>query len=487
MATLTQEQYDKTKALAASGNTAAIALLKSNPTVVGGTTMIGPQKDTNPSNPLASNSGMSAEQIKAVTDRVAATTDSPDVAAKAAALQKNNYVLPSQQSSAGMTLPSPTDTTGNTLTDATENLLPQAENRSSLVEFADMLNQATTLARNRRQASELGILEDYGFKPGQVAAGTMGQILGLLQQRTDTSYGALQDAAMQAYQNEEERKATDLANKQQLALSLVTKGVDSTVIEGLLNAPDFNSALSMAAGALKGSGDYTDVRTAEVDGKLMFFGVKEDGTVDQLAEFGSGATGGIDFTDAQKLKLEAAGLGSAPRDQQLAYLYPPEGEDKAVLLKQEFADAEAFADQFDGSPEDLERALRADAQYMTDGDITSVVNKYRTKQEASKREQDVKYNFAFDLIESNFNPAMLQTRDGELADAKRDSLNDIDSIDLKDYFDLKDDLTPEEERTLKQQVGKATIKKNTDGTFTITIDGESRTYKVSSSNSITQI
>lgn len=287
---------------------------------------------------------------------------------KAKEIQANNYALPSYT-------PPTTQQPGTPLADATEKLLPEAESRSSLVTFADMLNQATTLARDRRQASELGILEDYGFKPGQVTASTMGQVLNLLQQRTDTSHGALQDAAIQAHRDETQRQAVDMENKQQLALQLIGK-VDEATLNGILNAPDFNSAMAMSAGVLKGTGDYTDVRSAVVDGKLSFFGVKDDGTVEQLAQFGEGGLGGVEFKDAQKLELEAAGLGDASREEQLDYLYPPSEEpvDKIAARKSEFAELTEFAAQYPGSDDELKNYLLENKQYVDDGDIAQIVN-----------------------------------------------------------------------------------------------------------------
>ena len=397
-------------------------------------------------------------------------TDSKAAAQKvvdAGGIEAAKKTLPPKTSAAA---PSPaTPRKDTSVSDAVGNSLPAAENRSSLVEFADTLNKATSLARDRRQASELGILEDYGFKPGQVRAGTMGSVLNLLQSRADTSYGTLQNAAVSAYENEEKRKAADVQNRQALALQLLTSGkLDETGVAGIINATDFNSALSAAAGMIKaGNSDIEDIRT--IDNKII--AIKSDGTTEVIYE-GDGVSDGGQFTlssgqvryDSQG-NVIAQGSNDSPKS------------DRSVLLKQEFSTAEAFANQFEGSPDDLERALRADSEYMTDGDINSVVDMYRQKVDGGSREKKVKYDFAFGLIESNFNPAMLQSRDGELVDAVRDSKKDVDETDVADYFDEKDALTSEEEMALKEQLDKAQITKNPDGTFTITIDGESRTYK----------
>ena len=189
------------------------------------------------------------------------------------------------------------------ISDAVGSSLPAAENRSSLVEFADTLNKATSLARDRRQASELGILEDYGFKPGQVRAGTMGSVLNLLQSRADTSYGTLQNAAVAAYENEEKRKAADVQNRQSLALQLLTSGkLDETGVAGIINAPDFNSALSAAAGMIKANNtDVEDIRT--IDNKIV--AIKSDGSTEVIYE-GDG-TGDTFTLGTNQVRYDAEG------------------------------------------------------------------------------------------------------------------------------------------------------------------------------------
>jgi hypothetical protein len=377
---------------------------------------IGPQKDTNPVNPASSNSAMSDAQKKAVVDRVASKTDDPTVAAKAASLQGNNYQLPS---TTGKTEPT------KTLQDAVEKNLPEAESKSSLVDFADALDKATTLARQGRQARELGILDDFGFKPGQVNASTMGQILGLLDARSGTRTETLHTAAVDAYKMEEERKATEKTNIQNLALQMLTKGVDQTTIQGILNTTSLDQAMLASAGALKATKDYQDIR--EIDGKLI--GITKDGKTEVIYE-GVGGTG-TDFTDVQKLKLEAAGLANAPREQQLAALYPADetmtAEQKKVLYQQEFDMAKEYATTFDGTDEELEASLRRDSEHMTDSDIQAVIDT-RPPSDGDMKQA------AIEVVVGVWNPDLLQSRSGgEFKDAKDDAKKAI----YKDPYNIQ--------------------------------------------------
>jgi len=432
--------------------------------------------------PAAQPAVVDKPEEKKIIDNLAAKGYEPAVTAK-----ENNYTLPSLPSKAA----SVASTQGLDLsTNVEKSLASQEQSRSSLVDFADALTRATDLARARRQEREMGILDEYGFEPGKVRTGTMGGILNLLEQTGGSRAADLQNAAIDAYKTEDQRKQTEKTNIQNLALQLLTSGdVDQTGVQAILGTQDVNSALSVAAGIMKSKdNNIQDIRT--INNQLVK--VMKDGTAEVIDIEGFASSGaGRGFSDTQIHKLGAAGLGDASYEEQVEYLYPPKDApvDKAVALKQEFNDAEAFADQFTGSAGDLERTLRADSEYMTDGDIMSVVEKYEAKQKKTEREKVVKYDLAFGLIESNFNPAMLQTKGGELSDAVRDSLNDVDDTDIADYFDLKEDLTSEEERVLKQQLNKATITKNDDGTFTITIEGESRTYKKTGSGAgdITQV
>lgn len=222
-------------------------------------------------------------------------------------IQKNQYIIPKkpiadQQSEREKTIPD-SDTGG-----------------SSLVAFADALNQATKLARTRRQESEMGILSEYGFEPGEVRAGTMGGILDLLEQRSGNREEVMQTAAMDAFKMEEEQKVNDMAQRQSLALELLTSGkIDQQGVAAITNAGDLNSALSVAAGVItSGNSDYADIRT--IDNKLI--GVKEDGTTDVLYEGdGSGSGSSPGWTSTQTHQLNAAGLGNAPYEQQVDYLF----------------------------------------------------------------------------------------------------------------------------------------------------------------------
>lgn len=285
--TLTDDQYKK--------------LLKNNPTLAakysstGGSTSPAPATSGNITLPVTGSGNVSGGSIKLTPEQQAKVAkNNPSLA--------QSIGLPSYTSGASG---STTSTPKTSLADKTNELLPQAENRSSLVEFADMLNQATKLARDRRQASELGILEDYGFKPGQVRSATMGSILNLLQQRTDTSYGTLRDAAITAYQDETKRKADDLANKQSLALELLTSGnLDEKGVAAILATSSTDEALKVAAAQIKASDpSITDVR--EANGKLIK--TYKDGTT-EFVDIPGGASGGEQFTlGTNQVRYDAQG------------------------------------------------------------------------------------------------------------------------------------------------------------------------------------
>ncbi len=319
----------------------------------------------------------------------------------------------------------PTGEPTKTLNDAVEKALPGAESRSTLVEFADALDKATTLARQGRQAKELGILDSAGFQPGKVNASTMGQILNLLDQRGGTRAETLNTAAIDAFKMEEERKATEKTNIQNLALQMLTKGVDQTTIQGILNTTSLDQAMLASAGALKATKDYQDIR--EMDGKLI--GIKTDGTTEVIYE-GVGGTG-TDFTDAQKLKLEASGLANAPREQQLAALYPADEtmtpEQKKVLYQQEFDMAKEYAKTFDGTDEELESSLRRDSEHMTDSDIQAVIDT-RPPSDGDMKQA------AIEVVVGVWNPDILQSRSGgEFNDAKADAKKAI----YKDPYNIQ--------------------------------------------------
>jgi hypothetical protein len=193
-------------------------------------------------------------------------------------IKANNYTLPPLSSvKDDRTLPNP----------VVENKSLPGARKSSLVEFADTLTKATSLARQSRQAAQMGILDTAGFQPGSVAPATMAGILKLMEARSDDYSNPLTSAAQDAYRDEIERADEEIKQKdeearqvQDLAISLLTKGLGNETIQGVLAAPDMNSAIAVASAALKTSSKnpYVDIRSSG----NSIVGIKDDGTAEVI-------------------------------------------------------------------------------------------------------------------------------------------------------------------------------------------------------------
>ena len=395
--TLTDEQYAELKT--------------ANPSLAAGYSFVGG------ATPAPSGGSLGSKDIKDISQNQLIDAFAKAGNTKAKQAQSNNYTLPSP-SNTSSGLPAPNQ--ANSLSALTEKNLPEATKRSSLVDFADALDQATALARGRRQKSELGILEDFGFKPGQVTASTMGQILNLLEARTDKSHSAIQGAAMDAYKTQEEQKATEQSNIQNLGLQLLTSGnIDPIGMQGVLNSGSFDAALGVAAGLIKASGDYDDVTSSTVNGQLQFFGVKKDGTIDNLGTFGDKTASG-------------RGDGYAPTNDIKEYQYAVAHDNYGGTFEEwkndkkdnspDFTTAQLLVDANPGASEaEVRVALlsRASDLNMSVTDINSIIASH------FGQKKEVKEG-AIKLMVDVWNPEILLKREGgELTAAKAAAIKKI--------------------------------------------------------------
>lgn len=116
---------------------------------------------------------------------------------------------------------------------------------TGMTNFAGALNKAVSLARKQRQSADLDLLGKH-IQPGSVSASTFTSLLSDINTASNSYSEPLVTEALDAAKVEEETRQS----VRDLALELARGGANKETIDGILNAPDVDSAMSMAAGAL---------------------------------------------------------------------------------------------------------------------------------------------------------------------------------------------------------------------------------------------
>jgi hypothetical protein len=177
--------------------------------------------------------------------------------------------------------------------------------KGSLVMFADALNQATELARKSRLRNQQGQLATAGFTPGNVSPGTFAAIIGNLERRESSFSAPLSESAVKAYQDSASNEVSTRASINELALSLVENGASREAVNGVLKAPNLESAISMAAGVLE-SKSSTNEEVRQVGNKIVMVDTKTGAT--RLVFDGGSGSGGTDSEELLSVS-ESARLG----------------------------------------------------------------------------------------------------------------------------------------------------------------------------------
>ena len=319
--------------------------------------------------------------------------------------------------------------------------LPDAP-RSSLVDFADTLNQATTLARTRRRESEMGILDQFGFEPGKVRAGTMGNILNLLDKRAESSHEVAQNAAIDAFKSEQVRKDTDKTNIQNLALQLLTSGdVDQAGVNAILGSGSLDSAMGVAAGLIKGSdAKVTDVRM--VNGSLVK--IFQDGTAEKVdiqgmsdaenVEYDTYTSDGVIYQYKKdkttgKIIGEVETIGGESGNSKPTIYKGEEALSKAnefVLLNQEaYKTGEKSRNEF--------FLYLKSVTDLSDGEVNKILDEGKIFDDDGPSDEAVK-NKAAEITVSVWDKDWWKFEDkGELKSGKEDAINAINNPDHDNY------------------------------------------------------
>lgn len=163
-------------------------------------------------------------------------------------------------------------------------LPPSDTKKSSLSAFSSALEDAVSLARNKRQSKDLDFLGGV-IPKGAVSAGTFTGLLANLNQASTNFTDPLVKGAMESAQADENARLEQANSIRDLALSLVQSGTSQEVVQGILQAKDLDSAIGMAAGAMSAKGK---LKTEQIGTKLVQYDPNDpEGTVRVLFDGGS--------------------------------------------------------------------------------------------------------------------------------------------------------------------------------------------------------
>lgn len=173
---------------------------------------------------------------------------------------------------------------------------------SNTVALSSALNKAVEVARKQRQSAELDFVGGR-IPPGAISASTFGSLMsGLNRASTQFTQPLISEtlAAVEADRQFIEDEKNDIRN---LALSLVEQGASQEAIQGVLNAPDLNSAISMSAGVLQADArEGFEIRT--IGNKL----VKVDSEGNAQVIFNGGSSGSGSSTSSTSSPVSVSGL-----------------------------------------------------------------------------------------------------------------------------------------------------------------------------------
>lgn len=186
--------------------------------------------------------------------------------------------------------------------------LPQEEadsTPSSFQNFGSALNKAISLARSQRNDASLDLIGEH-VKPGSVSAASFTSLLSDINTSFNEFSEPLAKQAMDVAKAEEDNRSSI----RDLALKLVEKGATKETISGILQAPDIDAALAMAAGSLSATSDNeirqvgrqllsVDPDTGEVE--VLFTGLNDS--------TGGGSEAGTGFFNSGGLRIDKAEIG----------------------------------------------------------------------------------------------------------------------------------------------------------------------------------
>lgn len=167
-----------------------------------------------------------------------------------------------------------------------EKVLPPTDGKkSSISAFSSALEDAVSLARNKRQSKDLDFLGGV-IPKGAVSAGTFTSLLSNLNQASSNFTDPLVQGAIESAQADENARLEQANSIRDLALSLVQSGTSQEVVQGILQAKDLDSAIAMASGAMNAKGK---MKTEQIGTKLVQYDPNDpEGTVRVLFDGGGG-------------------------------------------------------------------------------------------------------------------------------------------------------------------------------------------------------
>lgn len=205
-----------------------------------------------------------------------------------------------------------TPTTTKTLPTVVQQPDKPTDRVSNTVALSRALNLAVNSARKARQNQELDFLGGVlpgGLEGGSISASTFGSLLGNLNRASTQFTQPLLSDVMGAVEADQKMLEDNQNSIRDLALSLVENGASKEAVQGVLNAPDVDSAIGMAAGVLQA--DNSDQVIEKVGSTLVTYDPADpQGTIKTLfdASGSSGSTpsssttpgvSGVDFIDAK--------------------------------------------------------------------------------------------------------------------------------------------------------------------------------------------
>lgn len=259
---------------------------------------------------------------------------------------------------------------------------PKADRVSSMQNFSAAINKAVTLARNQRNDKSLDLVGNY-IKPGSVSASSFTSLLGDINSASDRFTEPLVTDALSAASSDQKSLEDERNSIRDLALKLVESGAKNETVQGVLNAPNLDAAIGMAAGSLNALTKDADIRSV---GRQLVRVDPATGKAEVIftgASDSSGGSGGTGRFVSGALELDKSLIGMAA--QELANARGEDGFTNTQLY------SEAYTDWIDqgGLPQDFFKQY--DPNYYLNPKDTTIPPYIRNSMEKPKESEVTNY------------------------------------------------------------------------------------------------
>ena len=248
-------------------------------------------------------------------EKASPTATTPE---RTAEIASQSFVTPENKAAIQKAFPTTTVTQTPTTTKTQKPVIPGTDAKNTLSSFGSVeeaqeritnfstaVNSAIDLARQQRKDRTLDFLD--GVVPtGALPATSFANVLSAFNSSAAPIESGIANAALDAIAQQEQNKfdmqqqaiedqKAQESNIRDLALSLVSEGVDASTVDAILKAGTYDTAISMAAGAIQSLTSKNDDTVVEnVGGQLVSYSASDpNNTVKVLfTPKASGSTGG---------------------------------------------------------------------------------------------------------------------------------------------------------------------------------------------------